>query len=149
MTQRFGQLGTFAKKPVPIEVFHWVGGEDGIAALRQWVKSRWGWVVDSQPPYTFAVVQRSIMVSGVDDVYLHAGQYLLVEPSGRFFHAVDSIDDYSPIEHAELPKGLCGNRAPHEPHVVLGAAVGDFRCHAVQSERLPWSAERRIPGNGA
>jgi hypothetical protein len=39
-----------------------------------------------------------------------------------------------------LPKGLCGNRDPHEPHVVYGSTVARvFWCHADQSKRLPWA----------
>ncbi len=50
------------------------------------------------------------------------------------------------VERMDRPEGLCGNKADHEPHDVPESTVGPFRCHADQSMRLPYAAERR-PGN--
>lgn len=42
-----------------------------------------------------------------------------------------------------LPRGLCGNRADHEPHVHHSETLGTFWCHADQTRRLPYAAEVR------
>lgn len=53
-------------------------------------------------------------------------------------------DDIRDPDLVDLPTGLCGNREDHEPHLVQGAAVGDFWCGADQSTRLPYSREREL-----
>jgi hypothetical protein len=43
-----------------------------------------------------------------------------------------------------VPWGLCGNRKDHDPHMVTDSAVcGVFYCTARQSDRLPYSRERK------
>lgn len=42
-----------------------------------------------------------------------------------------------------LPEGLCGNKDDHEPHDVVTGSLAPYRCHADQSKRLPYAAERR------
>lgn len=44
---------------------------------------------------------------------------------------------------AALPRGLCGNRADHAPHLHDSAGLGRFWCDADQSKRLPFAMERK------
>lgn len=44
-------------------------------------------------------------------------------------------------------EGLCGNKADHIPHIHTSLTLGTFRCHADQSKRLPYAAERRRKEN--
>lgn len=47
------------------------------------------------------------------------------------------------VEEPESILGLCGNREEHNPHVHQSASLGVFYCHADQSKRLPFAAEKR------
>lgn len=47
------------------------------------------------------------------------------------------------VERVDLPVGLCGNKADHEPHDVTAGSLAPFHCSADQSARLPYAAERR------
>ena len=49
------------------------------------------------------------------------------------------VDAWVEINSVELPNGLCGDRADHEPHDVFGSAVGDYHCTAIQQHRLPYA----------
>ncbi len=40
-------------------------------------------------------------------------------------------------------QGLCGDRTDHEPHLHDSDSLGTFWCHADQSQRLPYAAERQ------
>lgn len=42
----------------------------------------------------------------------------------------------------ELPKGLCGNKADHEPHEHKSKSLGTFWCHADQTKRMPFAGEK-------
>ena len=39
-------------------------------------------------------------------------------------------------------EGLCGNKKDHEPHDHSSTSLGKFWCHADQSRRLPYAAEK-------
>ena len=57
-------------------------------------------------------------------------------------------DGYEPPRtdlDAPLPRGLCGNREEHEPHVHRSRTLGVFWCTARQKDRLPgaWEYARR------
>lgn len=43
-----------------------------------------------------------------------------------------TIDDIVVI----LPRGLCGDMRPHEPHIHDSLSFGAFYCHADQSQRI-------------
>lgn len=47
------------------------------------------------------------------------------------------------IDPWELPRGLCGNRDDHHPHIHHSTTLGTFWCTADQSQREPWRSERR------
>lgn len=49
---------------------------------------------------------------------------------------------------AEFPRGLCGNRDDHAPHLHDSAGLGRFWCDADQSKRLPFAMERQPNHNG-
>ena len=51
----------------------------------------------------------------------------------------DEVDAWVEMYSNELPNGLCGNREDHEPHDVLGSAVGGYHCTAIQQHRIPWA----------
>lgn len=44
---------------------------------------------------------------------------------------------------AALPRGLCGDRFDHAPHVHDSTSLGRFWCEADQSKRLPYALERK------
>ena len=46
----------------------------------------------------------------------------------------------------QFPRGLCGNRADHAPHLHDSAGLGRFWCDADQSKRLPFAMERKGGG---
>lgn len=43
-----------------------------------------------------------------------------------------TIDDIVVV----LPRGLCGDMRPHEPHIHDSLSFGAFYCHADQSQRI-------------
>lgn len=47
---------------------------------------------------------------------------------------------------AALPRGLCGDRFDHAPHLHDSAGLGRFWCEADQSKRLPFAMERKGDG---
>lgn len=49
---------------------------------------------------------------------------------------------------AEFPRGLCGNRDNHAPHLHDSAGLGRFWCDADQSKRLPFAMERKADQSG-
>lgn len=44
---------------------------------------------------------------------------------------------------AALPRGLCGDRFDHAPHLHDSTSLGRFWCEADQSKRLPYALERK------
>lgn len=53
--------------------------------------------------------------------------------------------DWWDIEAA--PRGLCASREDHEPHIHDSGSLGVFWCHADQSKRVPFAAEKRRETN--
>lgn len=51
-----------------------------------------------------------------------------------------------PVPGKPLVEGLCGNKEGHQPHIHDSKSLGMFWCHADQSRRLPYAAERRRNG---
>lgn len=45
------------------------------------------------------------------------------------------------FRYDELAEGLCGNREDHEPHYMefVPVANGPMRCHADQTQRVPFA----------
>jgi hypothetical protein len=56
-------------------------------------------------------------------------------------------ENYKPgmIDHPtpKIPRGLCGSREDHEPHMHDSTSFGWFFCHADQTKRLPFAMERK------
>lgn len=42
----------------------------------------------------------------------------------------------------QLPRGLCGYKLNHEGHLVTTGSLAPYWCHADQTKRLPYAAER-------
>jgi hypothetical protein len=40
-------------------------------------------------------------------------------------------------------EGLCGKRDDHLSHLHISTSLGIFWCHADQTQRLPYAAEKR------
>lgn len=49
-------------------------------------------------------------------------------------------------ENWEVPKGLCGDRSDHLPHVKETGSLAPFICSANQDDREPMRSERRRNG---
>ena len=47
-------------------------------------------------------------------------------------NVIITIDDIVVV----LPRGLCGDMRPHEPHIHDSLSFGAFYCHADQSQRV-------------
>jgi hypothetical protein len=54
------------------------------------------------------------------------------------------FDNPSTVDHPipSIPRGLCGNRREHDPHMHDSTSLGRFFCHADQSKRLPFMLEQ-------
>ena len=91
-----------------------------------------------------------VMLMNPEEVFIPEDQFLMAKAEGFYLDAdkyltyctetdVIEVDAWVEINSVELPNGLCGDREDHEPHDVLGSAVGDYHCTAIQQHRLPYA----------
>ncbi|WP_405776093.1 hypothetical protein [Streptomyces sp. NBC_01538] len=51
------------------------------------------------------------------------------------------VTECSTSRESDLPRGLCGDKADHQPHSYISGSLDEFRCTADQESRLPYAAE--------